>query len=86
MNDLIRAKKSLICKILLKQITYNINQNVQKSIILMGILNSCFFLRDIHEANLSLEDADDEQSSVAAKLNNLDKGKKQLEKSFFKIT
>ena len=43
------------------------------------------FLIDIHEGHLSLEDTDDEQSSFAAKSNNLDKGKKTIEKeSFFK--
>ena len=33
---------------------------------------------------LSLKEGDDEQSKFAAKSNNLDKGKKQLKKSFFK--
>ena len=40
MNHLVRAKlkKSLICKILLKEMSYIINQNVEKFIILMNIL------------------------------------------------
>ena len=41
------------------------------------------FLRDVHEGYLSLEEADDEQSNFAAKLKNLDKGKKYIEKEFF---
>ena len=41
------------------------------------------FLRDIHKRHLSLEDADDEQSTSAAKLNNLSKGNKTTEKEFF---
>ena len=40
------------------------------------------FLRDIHEGNLSLEDADDEQRNFSAILKNLDKGKKQLKNNF----
>ena len=36
----------------------------------------------MHEGYLSLEDADDQQSNFAAKLKNLDKGKKQLKKCF----
>ena len=38
----------------------------------------------MHERNLSFEDANDGQSNFAAKLPNLDKGKKQLKNSFFK--
>ena len=38
------------------------------------------FLRDIHEGYLSLEDADDEQCNLVAKLNNLDKGTRELKK------
>ena len=41
------------------------------------------FLRDIHEGHLSLKYGDDEQSNFVAKRKNLDKGKKQLKKSFF---
>ena len=40
-------------------------------------------LRDIYEIYMSLGDADDEKSNFAPKLKNLDKGKKQLKKSFF---
>ena len=43
-----------------------------------------FFLRDVHEQHLSLEDADERQSNFATKVNNLDNGKKQFKKSFFK--
>ena len=38
----------------------------------MNIFCLLFFLRNIHEGNLSLEDADDEQSNFAAKIKNLD--------------
>ena len=41
---------------------------------------SIVFLRDIHEGHLSLEDANDEQSNFAAKIKNLDKGKKTFKK------
>ena len=42
-----------------------------------------FFLRDIHEERLSLEDFDNEQSNFATKLKNFDKGiKKSLSKNF----
>ena len=36
----------------------------------------------IHKGHLSLKDVGDEQSNAAVKLNNLDKGKKQLQNSF----
>ena len=41
------------------------------------------FLRDKHEGHISLEDAHDKQSNFDANLKKLDKGKKQLKKSFF---
>ena len=69
---------------MLTQISYIINQDVKQ----VYNFNECslpiVFLRDIHEGNLSLEDADYKQSNYAAKLKNLGKGKKQLKKSFFK--
>ena len=43
------------------------------------------FLRDIHERHLSWKDADDEQSNFAAKLKNLDKGKKTTEREFRRL-
>ena len=67
----------LICKMLLKQMSSNINQNVENFIILINILYLLFFLRDMYEGNLSLKDADDEQSKFIAKLKNLDKGRKR---------
>ena len=42
-----------------------------------------FFLRDIHEGHLSLEDADDEQSNFAAKLKNLYKVIKTIQREVF---
>ena len=41
-----------------------------------------FFLRDIHEERLSLEDFDNEQSNFATKLKNFDKGIKAFEKEY----
>ena len=38
----------------------------------------------MYEGYSPLKDTDDEQSNFAAKIQNLDKGKKQLKKSFFK--
>ena len=54
-----------------------INQNVENFIILINSLYLLFFLRDIYEGNLSLKEADDEQSKLTAKLKNLDKGRKR---------
>ena len=73
----------LICKMLLKQMSSIINQNVENFIILINILYLLFFLRDMYEGNLSLKDADDEQSKFIAKLKNLDKGRKRNWKNSF---
>ena len=62
---------------LLKQMSSIINQNVENFIILINILYLLFFLRDMYEGNLSLKDADDEQSKFIVKLKNLDKGRKR---------
>ena len=43
---------------------------------------SIAFLRDMHQRYLSLKNANDEKSSFATKLRNLDEDKKQLKKSF----
>ena len=43
MNDLLRAK--LICKILLKQMSYILNENVEKIIILVNIVYLLFVKR-----------------------------------------
>ena len=42
-----------------------------------------WFFRDVHERYLSIEDVDDEPSNSHAKLNNLDKRLKKIEKEFF---
>ena len=42
-----------------------------------------FFLRDIHEERLSLEDFDNKQSNFATKLKNFDKGIKSILKKTF---
>ena len=41
-----------------------------------------FFLQDIHEERLSLEDFDNNQSKFATKLKNFDKGIKAFEKKY----
>ena len=65
--------------------SYIINQNVAKLIILVNILYlPIVYVYFIHERYLSLKDADDEQSNFAAELKNLDEGKKTIEKDFFK--
>ena len=43
------------------------------------------FLRDILGGYLSLKDSDGVQSNFTAKIENLDKNRKTIEKSFFKI-
>ena len=45
-----------------------------------------WFLRDISEGFLSLEDADNKQNKFPTELKNFDKGIKNLKKSIFKIT
>ena len=60
--------------------SYSINQNVKMFTTFVNIIYLLFFLRDIHEGYLSLEDADDEQYNLVAKLNNLDKGTRELKK------
>ena len=65
--------------------SYIINQNVAKLIILVNILYlPIVYVYLIHERYLSLKDADDEQSNFAAELKNLDEGIKTIEKDFFK--
>ena len=41
------------------------------------------FLRDLREGHLPLKYSDHEQSNFAAKIKNLEKGKKEIEKEFF---
>ena len=41
------------------------------------------FLRDLWEGHLPLKYSDHEQSNFAAKIKNLEKGKKEIEKEFF---
>ena len=65
--------------------SYIINQNVAKLIILVNILYlPIVYVSLIRERYLSLKYADDEQSNFAAELKNLDEGKKTTEKNFFK--
>ena len=65
--------------------SYIINQNVAKLIILVNILYlPIVYVSLIRERCLSLKDADDEQSNFAAELKNLDEGIKTIEKDFFK--
>ena len=84
MNDLICAKLNGIIN-LHDIITYELNyKSKRRKVNNFGEYSlSIVFLRDIHEGYLSLEDADDEQCNFAAKLKNLDKGQKTIEKEFF---
>ena len=50
------------------------------------IFYACCFLRDIHDGHLTLKHSVDEKSNFTAKIKNLDKGKKTVEKGFFKKT
>ena len=43
------------------------------------------FLRDIHEGHLSLKDADEEQSTFPANVNNLDKGKNNETEEYYLV-
>ena len=72
MNDLVRANLKEIVK-LQDIISTNELHYKSKRINFYNFDNIlAYFLRDIHEGHLSLEDADEEQSSFAAKLKNLD--------------
>ena len=53
---------------------------MEKLIILVNIHYLLFFLRDTHEGNLSLENADLKQSNFAIELKNFEKGTKYLKK------
>ena len=75
----------LICKILLKQIIYFSNQIVEKFITLANIFLPINFLKDVHEGNLSLKDADDKQRNFAAKIKILMKVKINWKRVFLKI-
>ena len=60
------------------------NKAIGNTYNLVNILCLLLFIwRDIHERYLSLNDVDDEQSNLAAKINNLEKVTK-TEKQFFK--
>ena len=60
------------------------NKAIGNTYNLVNILCLLLFIwRDIHERYLSLKDVDDEQSNLAAKINNLEKVTK-TEKQFFK--
>ena len=88
MNDLICAKLKEIVNFqdIIKTNELNYKSNIEKFIVLVNILYLLLFLRDIHKRYLSLEDAVVEQSNFEAKFKNLDASKKQLKRTFFKIT
>ena len=72
---MVRAK--LICKILLiKRDELHYKSKRRKVYNFNEYSLPIAFQRDIHEGHLSIEDSDDKQSNFAAKLKNLDKGKK----------
>ena len=88
MNDLICAKLKEIINFqdIIKTNELNYKSNIEKFIVLVNILYLLLFLRDIHKRYLSLEDAVVEQSNFEAKFKNLDASKKQLKRTFLKIT
>ena len=79
MNDLIRDNlKEIVKSVFLNWKSLIMSKNLEQFIILVNITYLLFFFRDIQEEYLSMEVGDDEQSNFAAKIKNLDKGKKQL--------
>ena len=79
MNDLIRDNlKEIVKSVFLNWKSLIMSKNLEQFIILVNITYLLFFFRDIHKEYLSMEVGDDEQSNFAAKIKNLDKGKKQL--------
>ena len=88
MNCLIRAKINKIVNLqdIIKTDELNHKSKCEKFYNFSEYFFSVVFLRHIHEGYLSLEYVDDVQSNFVAKLKNLDKEKKNLKNSLFKIT
>ena len=85
MNDLVRAKLKEIVNLqgIIETDELHYKSKHRKVCNFNKISLSIVFLRNVHEGHLSLEDTDDEQINFAAKLKNLDKGKKPIGKEFF---
>ena len=56
---------------------------ISQKIIFLANIHYLFFLRDIHEGNLTLKDADEEQSKLASILKDLNRDVKPIEKISF---
>ena len=50
---------------------------------MVSVNNYLLFLRDIHEGNMALQDADKEQSELVKKLSGMNRGKISVEKMSF---
>ena len=72
----------LICKILLKDNLYY-KPKSRKDYNFTEYSLAIVILRDLSKENLSLKDADDEQNNFAAKIKNVDDGKKIIEEELF---
>ena len=72
----------LICKILLKDNLYY-KPKSRKDYNFTEYSLAIVILRDLSKENLSLKDADDEQNNFAAKIKNVDEGKKIIEEELF---
>ena len=84
MNDLIcaRLKEMVHLQDIIKTDEQHYNSAPGKVYNFSEYSLSIAFLRDIHQRYLSFKNANDEKSSFATKIRNLDEGKKQLKKSF----
>ena len=72
----------LICKILLKDNLYY-KPKSRKDYNFTEYSLAIVILKDLSKENLSLKDADDEQNNFAAKIKNVDEGKKIIEEELF---
>ena len=88
MNDLIRVKLKEVINLqdIIRTDELNYKSKRRKVYNFTEYFLLIVFLRDLNEGYLSLKDADDEQSNFPAKIKNLDKVKKTIEKEFFEIT
>ena len=84
-NDLIRDKWKEIVKLqdIIETCNLSYKWKSRKIYHFSEYSFSIVFLKDVHEGHLSLENADDVLSNLAAKFKNLDKSKKTIEKELF---
>ena len=85
MSDLIRDKLKEIVKLQDIIETYNLSYKSKSRKVYNFSEYSLpiVFLRDVHEGHLSLENANDVLSNLAAKFKYLDESKKTIEKELF---